>query len=217
MAAVVGLGNSLGMVTLAEGVETEQQADILLWLGCDLAQGWLYGHPLPAERIPDMVAAAVQTLSIRMPAQANEPISSLESMPAQHLAQLQAIYGGAPVGLCFIDRNLRYVSLDQHLADQNGASVAAHIGRRVEEMIPELFPRVEPYLLRALRGEAISDVEISKPSHKTGGPDRAYLLSYQPAFDEAQEVIGVSAAIMDITEREHWSSGEIVEASSVRG
>jgi len=203
VAAVVGLGNSLDMVTLAEGIETEQQADMLLWLGCELGQGWLFGHPMPAEHIPEIVAAAVQTHSIPVPAQADELISSLESMPAQHLAQLQAIYNGAPVGLCFVDKNLRYVSLNQHLADQNGASVAAHIGRTVEEMIPELFPRVQPYLLRALQGESISDVELSKPSHKPGQPDRAYLLSYQPAFDEAHEVIGVSAAFMDITERKH--------------
>ena len=201
VAAVVGLGSSLDMVTLAEGVETEEQADILLWLGCDLGQGWLYGHPLPADRIPEMVGAAVGSRSIRKPAHANEPISSLESMPAQHLAQLQAIYSGAPVGLCFIDKKLRYVSLNQNLADQNGASVATHIGRKVQEMIPELFPRILPYLLRALQGEAISEVEVSKPSQKLGAPDRVFLLSYQPAFDEAQEVIGVSAVIMDITER----------------
>jgi PAS domain S-box-containing protein len=201
VAAVIGLGNSLDMVTLAEGIETEEQADILLWLGCDLGQGWLYGHPLPAESIPEMVHAAAQTRSIRMPSHANEPTFSLESMPAKHLAQLQAIYSGAPVGLCFIDKNLRYVSLNQILADQNGASVAAHIGRKVQEMIPELSPRIQPYLLRALQGEAISDVEVSKPSRKLGAPDRAFLLSYQPAYDEAQEVIGVSAVIMDITER----------------
>jgi PAS domain S-box-containing protein len=201
VAAVVGLGNSLGMVTLAEGVETEQQADMLLWLGCELGQGWLYGHPLPAERIPEMIAAAAQARSVRIPAQKRETISSLESLPAQRLAQLQAIYSGAPVGLCFIDKDLRYVSLNQQLADQNGASVAAHIGRKVQELIPELFPRVHPLLLRALHGEAISDVEVSKPSHQPGRPDRRFLLSYQPALDEAREVIGVSAAIMDITER----------------
>ena len=49
VAAVVGLGHSLDMITVAEGVETKEQADILLWLGCELGQGWLYGRPLPAS------------------------------------------------------------------------------------------------------------------------------------------------------------------------
>jgi PAS domain S-box-containing protein len=202
VAAVVGLGYSLGMKTVAEGVETEEQADMLLWLGCELAQGWLYGHPLPAEHIPDMVAAAPQTFCSRISSERSKgEIFSLEALPAQRLAQLQAIYNGAPVGLCFLDKDLRYVSLNQRLADLNGAPVSAHIGRTVQEMVPEVFPQVQPYLLRALQGEAISGVEAPKPSPKAGEPDLTVILSYQPAFDEDQDVIGVSVAVMDITDR----------------
>jgi PAS domain S-box-containing protein len=199
VAAVVGLGHSLDMMTVAEGVETEEQADILLWLGCELAQGWLYGRPLPAERIPEMIAAAPRTLSHRMLAQTNGTISSLEALPAHRLAQLQAIYDGVPVGLCFLDRNLRYVSLNQRLADLNGAPVPAHIGRTVQEMVPKLFPRIQPFLQRALRGEALANVEVSKPSPNPGEPDLLVHCSYQPAFDEAHEVVGISVAIVDIT------------------
>ena len=47
VAAVIGLGQSLGLVTVAEGVETEDVAAILRDLGCDLAQGWLFGRPAP--------------------------------------------------------------------------------------------------------------------------------------------------------------------------
>jgi PAS domain S-box-containing protein len=202
VAAVVGLGYSLGMITVGEGVETEEQADMLLWLGCELAQGWLYGRPLAAERIPDMVAATPLTFYSTASREGKEgEIFSLEALPAQRLAQLQAIYHGAPVGLCFLDTNLRYVSINQRLADMNGASVAAHIGKTVEEMIPELFPQVQPYILRALQGEAIADMEAAKPSPNFGEPDMTVLLSYQPAFDEAQEVIGISVAVMDISER----------------
>lgn len=57
VAAVVGLGRSLGMMTLAEGVETREQETILVQVGCTLGQGWLYGRPLAADQIPLMVAA----------------------------------------------------------------------------------------------------------------------------------------------------------------
>ena len=40
VAAVVGLGQSLGITTVAEGIETEEQDEMLLWLGCDQGQGW---------------------------------------------------------------------------------------------------------------------------------------------------------------------------------
>ena len=48
VAAVVGLGHSLGMVTVAEGVEEPETAALLRDLGCDIGQGWLFGRPGPA-------------------------------------------------------------------------------------------------------------------------------------------------------------------------
>lgn len=202
VAAVVGLGLSLSMTTLAEGVETEEQADMLLWLGCELGQGWLYGPPLPADRIAEMVAATPRVLSTRISTQGDDPSHpGLEALSALHLAQLQAIYHGAPVGLCFVDRNLRYVSLNQRYADINGGTVADYIGRTVQEMLPETFARIEPLGLRALRGEKIEAVESTRPSPKPGEPDLTVLVSYEPAYDEAHEVIGLSGVVMDITER----------------
>ena len=38
-------------MNLAEGVEEDAQAEILLRLGCELAQGWRYGKPMPAESL----------------------------------------------------------------------------------------------------------------------------------------------------------------------
>jgi PAS domain S-box-containing protein len=204
VASVVGLGTSLGMITVAEGVETEEQAGMLLWLGCEMAQGYLFGRPQPAEQIPEMVNAAPRTLSPQLSGLDLEPATGgLEALPAQRLAQLQAIYNGAPVGLCFLDKTLRYVSVNKRLADMNGAPIAAHIGRTVQEMVPALFPIVEPYIRRAMQGEAISNVEVTKPPTEPGKPGTTLLLFYQPAFDEAHEVVGVSVAVMDVTERKH--------------
>ncbi len=46
--AIIQLSNSLGLDTIAEGVETESTADILRGLGCNMAQGYLWSRPLPA-------------------------------------------------------------------------------------------------------------------------------------------------------------------------
>jgi diguanylate cyclase (GGDEF)-like protein len=48
--AVTNLCRDLGMVTTAEGVETEEQAAILKGLGCVLAQGYYFGRPTPAPQ-----------------------------------------------------------------------------------------------------------------------------------------------------------------------
>jgi len=48
---VIELGRSLGLSIVAEGVEDERQAQILLALGCTLAQGYLFARPLPADQL----------------------------------------------------------------------------------------------------------------------------------------------------------------------
>jgi hypothetical protein len=143
------------MITLAEGVETQEQAHILLCLGCELGQGWHYGRPDPAERIREIVAASQQSLSPRMLPEGSDLTSTFEALPAQRM-----------------------------------------------EMVPELFPRLQPFLHRAVKGEAIKGVEAVKPSPVRGKLGKTVVFSYQPAFDEAHEVIGISVAVIDITERD---------------
>ena len=48
---VVALGHSLGLKVIAEGVETAQQRDLLLGMGCDAFQGYHFGRPVPAEQL----------------------------------------------------------------------------------------------------------------------------------------------------------------------
>jgi diguanylate cyclase (GGDEF)-like protein len=55
--ATLMVARSLGMATVAEGVETEQQADALRRLDCGAAQGYLYARPQPAHELGDWLRA----------------------------------------------------------------------------------------------------------------------------------------------------------------
>jgi EAL domain-containing protein (putative c-di-GMP-specific phosphodiesterase class I) len=58
LATLVSLAHTLGLTVTAEGVETPQQAERLRAIGCDAAQGWLFGRPGPPERIAAGLAEA---------------------------------------------------------------------------------------------------------------------------------------------------------------
>jgi diguanylate cyclase (GGDEF)-like protein len=55
--AVVQLADALGLDTVAEGIENQEQADRLLRLGYTVGQGYHLGRPMPAERLTEIFAA----------------------------------------------------------------------------------------------------------------------------------------------------------------
>jgi EAL domain-containing protein (putative c-di-GMP-specific phosphodiesterase class I) len=56
-ASIITLGRSLGLTVVAEGVETQDQFDALLDLGCDVSQGYLLQRPAPAGVITGLLRA----------------------------------------------------------------------------------------------------------------------------------------------------------------
>jgi EAL domain-containing protein (putative c-di-GMP-specific phosphodiesterase class I) len=55
VAAIVSMATALGMQTVAEGVETEAQAEALADLGCALGQGYLFARPASSSAIRELV------------------------------------------------------------------------------------------------------------------------------------------------------------------
>jgi EAL domain-containing protein (putative c-di-GMP-specific phosphodiesterase class I) len=53
--ALIGLGNSLGIATVAEGIETLSQSEFARSHGCDIGQGYLFGKAQPGECVPAMI------------------------------------------------------------------------------------------------------------------------------------------------------------------
>ncbi len=52
--AIIMIGKALGIKTIAEGVECQEQLEILAELGCDEAQGYLFSRPLPASEFEEI-------------------------------------------------------------------------------------------------------------------------------------------------------------------
>ena len=54
---IVGMAGSLGLEVIAEGVETEDQKDLLAQYGCTLYQGYLFARPAPVAQLEALIAA----------------------------------------------------------------------------------------------------------------------------------------------------------------
>lgn len=117
------------------------------------------------------------------------------------LADLEAMVRFAPVGLCLVDRELRFVHINERLAAINGKPAAQHIGRSVAEVIPAIEGQVTPVFRRILEtGEPVCDVVVrgrlpSDPNH-----EHTWLANYHPLRDDARVVSGIVGVVVDVTE-----------------
>jgi EAL domain-containing protein (putative c-di-GMP-specific phosphodiesterase class I) len=53
--ATIAMAHGLGITVVAEGVETDEQLEYLAQQGCDMAQGYLFSKPVPAEEMEKML------------------------------------------------------------------------------------------------------------------------------------------------------------------
>jgi predicted signal transduction protein with EAL and GGDEF domain len=105
VAAVIGLGQSLGLITVAEGIEDRTQADMLQWLGCDLARVALWTC---YSRRRDRRCSGCHNAHPRRTtdSEISNLVTSVEALPSRRRAESQAIYDArrlAPassIGIC---------------------------------------------------------------------------------------------------------------------
>ncbi|MBE9113372.1 PAS domain S-box protein [Nodosilinea sp. LEGE 07298] len=119
----------------------------------------------------------------------------------QQLAEIETIYQSAPIGLNVIDRELRFVRVNERLAEMNGLPIEAHLGRTVRELLPNLADQAEAMLHRILdTGEPLLNMEISGETPAHPGIQRTWLESFWPLKD-GDRIIGISTVCEEITER----------------
>jgi PAS domain S-box-containing protein len=136
------------------------------------------------------------------------------AQPALDAALLDSLFEQAPVGLAFFDRELRYVRINQHLADMNGVPAEDHIGRTVSEVLPEMDPSVVEDLRTVLEtGEPRLGREAIGRTPARPGEDRDFAVGYYAVSSDG-EVIGVGVIAWDDTDR--VQAGEDLQDSRER-
>jgi PAS domain S-box-containing protein len=122
------------------------------------------------------------------------------------LARLDAVFTAAPIAHAVLDAELKYVRVNEAMAQMNGLAPEDHIGARPRDVLPEgVGIRAEEMHRRVLEsGEAILEIPVSR--RLPSGEDRTILASYYPVRTPGGDVIGVGIVGIDITERERMRS-----------
>ena len=155
-----------------------------------------------------------------MRALADERLLQSEATARARAEQIEAIYSAAPVGLAMFDCDLRYVSINEQLAQMNGASVADHIGKTPREVVsgldaqPELDAQLTETFNRALAGEAMLGVQFDGITAARPGVVCSWRANYLPMRDGTGEIVGVLVSVEEITEAR--AAHEALKASEAR-
>ena len=113
---------------------------------------------------------------------------------------LDTLLISAPVGIGFWDRELRFVRVNDALAEINDLPAAEHAGKSLADVKPELAPTLEPLYRQVLEtGEPVVHHESTDEAGVRIGDRRHWLSSYYPVRADDGRITGVGAVIMDVT------------------
>jgi PAS domain S-box-containing protein len=125
-----------------------------------------------------------------------------EEQARARLEEIESIYSSAPVGLCVLDSRFRYVRINARMAEINGIPAEEHIGRTISEVVPALADQAEDILKNILKtGQPILNVEFSGTTAAEPGILRTWVEQWLPLKDSHGQVVSVSVAAEEITER----------------
>ncbi|MDF0556202.1 PAS domain S-box protein [Kamptonema sp. UHCC 0994] len=160
------------------------------------------GQWFEARAYPWSDGLAVYFQDITKRKRTEQALRESEARVQRQLAELNHVYNTTPVGLCFVDINLRFVRINEYLAAVNGRAIAQHLGRTVREVIPELADLLEPLYHQVIAtGIPILDLEIQAETLQQRGIVRDWLVSYYPVNDSEGRLLGVTKVMQEITER----------------
>jgi PAS domain S-box-containing protein len=113
------------------------------------------------------------------------------------LAILDAVFDTSPLGIIVFDTDLRCIRVNQALCRVDGLEAASHIGRTIEELLPGATGEELAAIQKTVLGTGCTVLDLRTPAPK----GRMMSSSFSRITDRAGHVLGISAVVMDITDR----------------
>lgn len=165
---------------------------------------WIFAQAAPEYSANgELVGFIGSVIDVTDRKQAEAELHQKQETIRQQLAEIEAIYLAAPIGLAILDQDLRFVRINEQLAEINGISVADHLGRSVREIVPDLADTAEPRLRHILAtGEPFLNFEIAGETAAYPGIRRTWLANWFPLRMNDDQIIGINIVVQEITDRQ---------------
>ncbi len=156
----------------------------------------------PYRSVDDRLDGCILTFQdITESRKVQQQLAESAEMLAERLAELETLYDTTPVGLALMDTDLRYLRINETLAQINGLSAEAHVGQLQEQLLPAVHDKVAAVQRRVLEtGEPALAIEVEAETPATQGERKIYLVDYFPVRSDGR-IFALGVSVRDITEQ----------------
>lgn len=137
-------------------------------------------------------------------------------------AEIESIYKHSGLGLCVLDREMRYVRINHRLAEMNGVPTADHIGKTIREVVPSVHKMALPIFRKVLgTGQPVLGVPLSGETRAQPGVTRHWVEHWLPISSPDGQTLGVNVIVEEVTAHKltadalHQSEADLAEAQRV--
>jgi two-component system, sensor histidine kinase and response regulator len=147
----------------------------------------------------DALERGVQERTIQLVKEIGER-KQAEEAALKSEAQLNAYFNASPTGMGMVDSELRYLKVNQRMADITGLPIEEHCGKTVREVVPQLAYILEPLYQEVFAtGNSLLNFELSGETISKPGELRDWQVSYFPLTEKGIKPEAVGTVVTEIT------------------
>lgn len=177
----------------------------------------------PYRRTDDRIDGTVLTFfDITERKRSEKQLAENAETLTRQFAELETLYQTTPVGLSLIDREMRYLRINERLAEINGIPREDHIGRTQAEMLPDIDEKIRDLQLRVLEtGEPSYGNEVHGTTPAKPNVERDWVVDYFPVRTPDGEIFALGNCVTEVTEQKRLQReleatlGELAENESL--
>ncbi|MFY0565037.1 PAS domain-containing sensor histidine kinase [Archangium lansingense] len=118
----------------------------------------------------------------------------------ESFAVLDTFLNNSPVGMGFLDRNLRFIQVNDALAALHGKTREQELGRPFREMAPLVAANVEPLIYQVMEtGKPIIGLDMALEVPATPGQLRYWRVSYYPVRTTSGRIVGIGVVVVELS------------------